>query len=299
MTAADPNANVQAFIESWRQSLAQSLADAGIKSAKVEFLDAKNCAESAANAGPKSYRLTINASGNLRGTLKFVLPETEALQLSAALTPGQPAATEVGDKQRESLTQLISKVAGKAIAYWGRDRIKLSIAAATADPGTPESAYGGLRITAENLTITLLLVPSPDLLEAAKSLEKPAAANTAINTQTGAPTVTTNQPAPPATPNAAPTVLPAAAMGSNLGLLFDVQLEATIRFGGRQLLLRDILSLSPGSVIELDRQVGEPAELLVAGRLVARGEVVVVDGNFGLRVTELTNPAQRNELVPA
>ena len=90
-----------------------------------------------------------------------------------------------------------------------------------------------------------------------------------------------------------------AATSSNLGLLFDVQLDATIRFGGRQLLLRDILSLSPGSVIELDRQVGEPAELLVAGKLVARGEVVVVDGNFGLRVTELTNPAQRGELAQA
>jgi len=86
---------------------------------------------------------------------------------------------------------------------------------------------------------------------------------------------------------------------SNLGLLFNVQLEATIRFGGRQLLLRDILSLSPGSVIELDRQVSDPAELLVAGRLVARGEVVVVDGNFGLRVTELTNTSQRSELVQA
>lgn len=298
MTAADPSANVQAFIESWRQSFAQALGDAGVKSAKVELLDAKSCAESAANAGPKSYRLTINASGNLRGTLKFVLPESEALQLSAALAPGQPAATEFGDKQRESITQLVSKVAGKVIAHWGRDRIKLSIAAATPDPGTPESAFGGLRITAENLAGTLLLLPSPDMIEAARTLEKPAAP--APNAPTGASTVTTNQPAPHSIPNApAPAVVPAAAMGSNLGLLFDVQLEATIRFGGRQLLLRDILSLSPGSVIELDRQVGEPAELLVAGRLVARGEVVVVDGNFGLRVTEMTNPAQRNELVPA
>lgn len=84
---------------------------------------------------------------------------------------------------------------------------------------------------------------------------------------------------------------------SNIGLLFNVQLEATIRFGGRQLLLRDILSLTPGSVIELDRQVGEPAELLVAGHLVAKGEVVVVEGNFGLRVTELINAGQRSELV--
>ena len=91
----------------------------------------------------------------------------------------------------------------------------------------------------------------------------------------------------------------AAGSSSNLDLLFDVKLEATIRFGGRQLLLRDILSMSAGSVIELDRQVGEPAELLVAGRLVARGEVVVVDGKFGLRVTELPGGSPQPDLLKA
>jgi len=87
--------------------------------------------------------------------------------------------------------------------------------------------------------------------------------------------------------------------GFNLDLLYDVQLEATIRFGERQLLLRDILAMTPGSVIELDRRIQEPAELLVAGRLVARGEVVVVDGSFGLRITELSSSQQRAELLKA
>ena len=82
-----------------------------------------------------------------------------------------------------------------------------------------------------------------------------------------------------------------------LDLLLDVQLEATIRFGERQLLLRDVLLAGPGSLIELDRELQEPADLLVAGRLIARGEVVVVNGNFGLRVTELVNP--QNNPSPA
>ncbi len=85
--------------------------------------------------------------------------------------------------------------------------------------------------------------------------------------------------------------------GSPLDLLLDVQLEATIRFGERQLLLRDVLSAGPGSLIELDRELQEPADLLVAGRLIARGEVVVVNGHFGLRVTELVGP--RNNPIPA
>lgn len=91
----------------------------------------------------------------------------------------------------------------------------------------------------------------------------------------------------------------ASAPSANLDLLLDVQLEATIRFGECQLLLRDVLCMAPGSLIELDRQLNEPADLLVAGRLLARGEVVVVNGNFGLRITELTSAANRTQLIPA
>jgi flagellar motor switch protein FliN/FliY len=92
-----------------------------------------------------------------------------------------------------------------------------------------------------------------------------------------------------ATPNAAGDTAPS---NAHLDLLLDVQLEATIRFGEGQLLLRDVLSASPGAIFELDRELNAPADLLVAGRLMARGEVVVVNGNFGLRITELAaNPS--------
>jgi flagellar motor switch protein FliN/FliY len=84
---------------------------------------------------------------------------------------------------------------------------------------------------------------------------------------------------------------------AHLDLLLDVQLEATIRFGERQLLLREVLSASPGAIFELDRELNAPADLLVAGRLMARGEVVVVNGNFGLRITELA-AHQPTALIP-
>ena len=67
----------------------------------------------------------------------------------------------------------------------------------------------------------------------------------------------------------------------------DVELAVTLRFGSRRLLLRDILELNSGAVVELDPQVHEPVDLLLDGRVVARGEVVVVDGNYGLRVAEV------------
>lgn len=77
---------------------------------------------------------------------------------------------------------------------------------------------------------------------------------------------------------------------ANLKLVMDVELVMSLRFGQRQLPLREVLELSSGSVIELDRQVDEPVELLLDGKVIARGEAVIVDGNYGLRVTEIPHP---------
>jgi len=76
----------------------------------------------------------------------------------------------------------------------------------------------------------------------------------------------------------------------NLKLVMDVELNVSLRFGQRQMPLREVLELATGSVIELDRQVDEPVELLLDGKVIARGEAVIVDGNYGLRVTEIPEP---------
>lgn len=78
----------------------------------------------------------------------------------------------------------------------------------------------------------------------------------------------------------------------NLDLVLDVELDVTLRFGQRMMTLREVLDLTSGSVIELDRQVEEPVELLLEGKVIARGEAVVIDGNYGLRVTEVPQPIQ-------
>ncbi len=73
--------------------------------------------------------------------------------------------------------------------------------------------------------------------------------------------------------------------------VIDVPLAVTLRFGQRHLTLREVLALATGSLVELDRQVEEPVELVLGDRLIARGEVVIVDGNYGLRVTEVIEGA--------
>ncbi|WP_183093923.1 flagellar motor switch protein FliN [Nocardioides stalactiti] len=76
-----------------------------------------------------------------------------------------------------------------------------------------------------------------------------------------------------------------------LELLHGVDMEVTVELGRTRMTVRDLLALSPGAVLELDRAAGSPADLLVNGRLIARGEVVVVDEDFGLRVTEIVDAA--------
>ena len=76
-------------------------------------------------------------------------------------------------------------------------------------------------------------------------------------------------------------------------LLHDVEMEVTAELGRTRMSVRELLSLTPGAVIELDRAAGGPADLLVNGRLIARGEVVVIDENFGIRITEIVGPSDR------
>ncbi len=97
--------------------------------------------------------------------------------------------------------------------------------------------------------------------------------------------------AEPASNQAAAAAPPALANASRRGieLLHGVDMEVTVELGRTRMTVRDLLALAPGAVLELDRAAGSPADLLVNGRLIARGEVVVIDEDFGLRVTEIVD----------
>jgi flagellar motor switch protein FliN len=113
------------------------------------------------------------------------------------------------------------------------------------------------------------------------------------------------QAAPASGPRAEPAFAPAERGGVSspvgisrgIELLLDVELEATLRFGCRELPLSEILDLGPGDVVELDRHISDPVDLIVGDKIVARGEVVLVNGNFGLRVTEVAEPRRRLESI--
>ncbi len=79
--------------------------------------------------------------------------------------------------------------------------------------------------------------------------------------------------------------------------LLDVFLNISVELGRKQMRIKEILELGPGKIIELDKLAGEPVDLLVNGKLLAKGEVVVVDENFGVRITDLINPKDRIRML--
>ena len=92
-----------------------------------------------------------------------------------------------------------------------------------------------------------------------------------------------------------PSLNPQAGAGEqgNIGLLMDVYMEMTVELGRTKKLIKEILGMGEGTIIELDKLAGEPVDILVNHKLIAKGEVVVIDENFGVRVTEIVSPIDR------
>jgi flagellar motor switch protein FliN/FliY len=89
---------------------------------------------------------------------------------------------------------------------------------------------------------------------------------------------------------------PAKLIGSqdpNLARILDIPLVLSAQLGNTRMLIKDLLQLGPGSIVELDKLAGEPLEVLVNERLVARGEVVMVNEKFGIRLTDVISPTER------
>ncbi len=81
----------------------------------------------------------------------------------------------------------------------------------------------------------------------------------------------------------------------NLDLVLDVPVDVSLRVGSTDITIRDLVSLVEGSVVSLDQDAGEPMDVLVNGTLIAHGEIVIVDEQYGVRLTDVVSPAERIE----
>jgi flagellar motor switch protein FliN/FliY len=231
--------------------------------------------------GESDFWACLTCSGGLRGEMILRVAEATALRLaqifmSEPVSPDIPLTADHREAVVELLRQVSGIVSSAAKPRWGE--IQLRVEPAATAPSWSSAGTFWLQMGEEGpnsmaLEFGLSAALTAEL-KAEKSEEAPAPAAAPVN------------PSPAVSSTALPYDL-----GQSSGAmdrLMDVNLAMTLRFGAKRLLLREVLDLSPGAVVELDRKIQEPVDLLLDGRLIARGEVVVIDGSYGLRVTDVS-----------
>lgn len=262
------------YLDAWAAAFADVLQQIASPDCRVAIDREEPGIERAREAVKDGFSLSLACSGALKGRQALRVSDADALALARVL-----AGEEYGEADREAAAELLRQVAGQAagrLRGQGGQEVGFQDAK-TADSEGSVAAAAAIRLDgATPAPVVVLLEMDADLGEAIGKRADSAAHAAESGAERAADTDETNLP-----------------------LLLDIELEASIRFGQKELLLKDVLNLRPGSVVELARRVDEPAELLVAGRLVARGEVVVVEGNYGLRITEILQPAERLAVIQA
>ena len=245
------------FANAFAASFAESLTQATGSSFALRVLESPDLATR--QGQPVHFRLT--ADGAFRGHcfVELYQPQVAALAAKIQRVPAEDFSSEHADALAKVLTEAMAAMAGSLSAEYGDVTFKVD--------RVEDLAFGGMFVVplaasaGEDPEIPVLLYFDGQLLTA---LTPESARDSAAGSFSIDPT--------------------------NLKLVMDVELNMSLRFGQRQLPLRDVLELAGGSVIELDRQVDDPVELLLDGKVIARGEAVIVDGNYGLRVTEVPQP---------
>jgi flagellar motor switch protein FliN len=272
-----------------------------LKSAPGELVETPAIAALQGGAG---ILVKANYQKGLNGTLFFTLPLKEGTMLVDLMLGGEgsPASELVGDSKDAlaetfnqvmgSANQTLSDLAGETFAIANVEILALEPEPAAFAEQLGQGAFQDVQLPttqdALNTTIHLLF---PDLLmqQLRRKLglgEAPAPA-----AEPSPASATTSLAAPQ--PRQAPVASGPAPDSGNLDLLLDIQLPVVVRMGQTEMQMGELLKLTPGSILELNRSADAPVELLVNGKLIAKGEVVVVDGNFAFRITEIDTRAAR------
>jgi len=265
-TVAEMTAEVAGFIKTWAESFSTILTQVAGAAFRLEPLPAAPADRPGPD--PHDLRLLVVSGGAVRGEMTFNFTASDVVGLGQlGLGEPQNPSAEYKSEWRDTVLDLFGEAggatAGTLTDTLGKVQMQIqpceNVSWSPALTGWLGSASGA----PYNFSLEWQL--SPALLASLRSTagndSPPAPSSDAAEPETGPP--------------------------PKLELLLDVELEAVLRFGQRSLLLREVLELDAGSVVDLDRKVSDTAELLIDGRVVARGEVVVVDGNYGLRILEL------------
>jgi len=269
MPAITPGTPLHSFLDAVRAATGNVFSQALGAAWSVDF----DTTEAARSADASVVYFQWSLSGGLQGNVFIQFGAGDALGLAQKfLAESIDPAAELNQDRKEALLELLRQVAGLAATTLKGLFSETKVEVGPAEPPSWQGVDVALLASEASAgTLPLSLRLSPELL-ASVSSTKPA-----VSTPVAAPRETE----------------PGLTHEPNFDLVLGVNLNLTLRFGQRILPLREILDLTSGSVIELDREVQEPADLLLGDKLIARGEVVIVDGNYGIRITEVADARQR------
>ena len=233
------------------------------------LLDAPATASPSPDAVTTRWAVSMTLAGPFAATVVFGFDAdgAQALARQVMALDGEPADSAVSDTLLEVCGQAVSAV-------------------------TQRDGFAGMRLAERKI------VPAPPASDATTITVAAGAGYSASIACWASVDRASAVAAPDAAPRPAAATATAAAP-ANLDLILDIELPLTVRFGEAEMTLLSLTRLAPGSIIDLGRSPDDPVDVLVNGRLVARGEVVVVSGNYGVRIVEVISAADRLKTVAA
>jgi flagellar motor switch protein FliN len=222
------------------------------------------------------WLVRVSADGQMTGELRVGLTNEDARRISATVM-----GFDLADVADDAVTDTLREICGQAIGALHvapeTSGVKLAVLEVSRH-GFDADVVGSYRFALPGGVTPALVVGGK-----AAAAQVPAVVKA----------TPTPGPAPKAEASVPARTGPAPVNVGNLDLLLDIELPLAVRFGQTELTLQTLTRLGPGSVIDLHRSADEPVEVLVSGKVIARGEVVVVEGNYGVRVTEVVSTADR------
>lgn len=265
--------------------------------------------------GKKNIAFTQNLSGALNGTIAIFMPTTDAIKMSAITMGNEDSVdvnAEIDSAQISTVKELIGPVmfnmASQISARMGAsvNPMPVDLKPCNGTDPFPLSAQGNylklqMPFSIEGSVDTRINVIIPmdmaqTIYQQSQASSRAQASGSADQNAADAQQLAGPQPGQTGIKDVGFPSLSAHSSGPlqpNMTLLMDVQMTMTVELGRTKMYIKDILGLGEGSIIELDKLAGEPVDLLVNGKLIAKGEVVVIDENFGVRVTDIVKPIER------
>lgn len=240
------------------------------------------------------------------GTLYFALPLKEGTMLVDLMLGGDGAASEsIEGDSKDALAETFNQAMGSANQSFSDQagetfsisNVEIGAFASEAGPVGDWIGTGPFQVmpvdTKQDAIQAKIYILMPDLLAQQFQRKLGFAAAAAAPAAAEAPAAAAPRAAAAPAMSSAPVAAGPAVDPGNLDLLLDIELQLVVRMGQTEMQMGELLKLTPGSILEMNRSADAPVELLVNGKLIAKGEVVVVEGNFAFRITEIESKASR------